>query len=88
MLPRPGSDSAVSSPPMIETSRREIASPSPVPPNRRVVEVSACVNGSNSCASCSGAIPIPVSLTSHAQVHVAVVRAVGLDPHRHLAERR
>ena len=63
VLPRPGSDAALSSPPMIETSRREIASPRPVPPKRRVVEVSAWVNGSNSCARCSRSMPIPVSRT-------------------------
>ena len=44
--------SAVSSPPIISTSRREIASPRPVPPKRRVVDVSACAKGSNSRASC------------------------------------
>ncbi len=62
-LPWPGDDSAASSPPIIETSRREIARPRPVPPNWRVVDVSAWVNGSNSCASCCGAIPMPVSPT-------------------------
>ena len=35
-----------SAPPISATSCAEIARPSPVPPNRRVVEPSACVNGS------------------------------------------
>ena len=42
-----------------------MASPSPVPPNRRLVEPSAWVNGSNSRARVSGAIPMPVSVTEN-----------------------
>ena len=41
-----------------------MASPSPVPPNRRVVEPSAWVNGSNSRSRVSGAMPMPVSETA------------------------
>ena len=40
-----------------------MASPSPLPPYFRVVELSACVNASNSVAWTSGAIPMPVSRT-------------------------
>jgi hypothetical protein len=40
-----------------------IASPSPDPPNRRVVDASAWENGLNSLVRCSGVIPIPVSAT-------------------------
>ena len=51
-------------PPRSSTSRLLIVSPSPVPPNRRVVELSACVNGEKSVSIWSSAIPIPVSITS------------------------
>ena len=64
VLPSPGTDEAVSSPPMRSTSWREIVSPSPVPPNRRVVDVSSWENGSNSFAIRSGAMPTPMSDTS------------------------
>ena len=40
-----------------------MASPSPVPPYRRVVEVSACSNASKTSTCLSGGIPIPVSVT-------------------------
>ena len=38
--------------------------PRPVPPNRRVVEESACANGWNSRARCSSLKPMPVSRTA------------------------
>ncbi|MNT63415.1 hypothetical protein D3C72_2012300 [compost metagenome] len=40
-LPQPGADSTWIAPPISSTSRLAIARPSPVPPNRRVVEPSA-----------------------------------------------
>ena len=46
VLPRPASLSTQIRPPIISTSLAEIARPRPVPPNRRVVEPSACSNGS------------------------------------------
>ena len=49
---------------MSSTSWRTIASPRPVPPNRRVVDESACENGSNIRIWSSGAMPMPVSDTS------------------------
>ena len=49
-------------PPIISQNRLLIASPRPVPPYLRVVETSACVNGWNSLAHCSGVMPIPVSV--------------------------
>src|SRR5213592_2382481 len=52
-----------SRPPMSATSFREIARPRPVPPYRRVIETSACVNSSKMVASCSCEMPIPVSRT-------------------------
>ena len=51
VLPSPGLLSTPISPPISSTSRCEIASPRPVPPYRRVVEPSACVNGSKSAAA-------------------------------------
>ena len=44
VVPSPGVLSKVRSPPMSRASRRLIASPSPVPPYWRDVELSACVN--------------------------------------------
>ena len=43
---------------------REMARPSPVPPNFRDDEVSACTNGWNNFLMSSGARPMPVSVTS------------------------
>ena len=62
-LPTPGAPSAVIWPPMATTSSRQIARPSPVPPNRRVVDESAWTNLSNRLAICSGFRPMPVSET-------------------------
>ncbi len=47
VLPRPGSLVTPTSPPIASTMEREIARPSPVPPNLRLVEESACVNAEN-----------------------------------------
>ncbi len=44
--PLPTSLSSQIFPPIISIKRMEIDRPSPVPPYRRVVDVSACVNGS------------------------------------------
>jgi len=41
----------------------EIVRPSPEPPNRRVVEESACVNRSNTRPNFSAGMPMPVSET-------------------------
>ena len=54
---------ATTSPPMRRARLREIDRPSPVPPKRRVVLESACVNFSNMVSSRSGSIPMPVSTT-------------------------
>ena len=43
-----------------------IASPSPVPPKRRVMELSAWEKGLKIAAACSGVIPMPVSMTLNA----------------------
>ena len=50
-------------PPINSMNRFEIASPNPVPPNLRVVEVSTCVKLSKIAIMRSAGIPIPVSDT-------------------------
>ena len=55
-------------PPIISTSRLQIVSPRPVPPYLRVVEPSACVNGWNIRAACSGVMPMPVSRTENSSL--------------------
>ena len=75
VLPRPSSLSTPMAPPIISASCLEIASPSPVPPYFRVVELSACENDSNSRARASGAMPIPVSATSKRISAVSAVSA-------------
>ena len=47
VLPTPGSLSTQMRPPINSTRRAEMVKPSPVPPKRRVVLVSAWVNFSN-----------------------------------------
>ena len=51
-------------PPISSTSWCVIESPSPVPPKRRAIELSAWVNVSNIVPTRSAEIPIPLSLTS------------------------
>ena len=50
-------------PPISSTRRFEMVRPSPEPPNRRVVDESACVKRSNTRASFASGIPMPVSET-------------------------
>ncbi len=64
VAPSPGSLATQIRPPISRTSVDEIVRPRPVPPNRRVVDPSACMNGSKMVPCLSGAIPIPVSVTS------------------------
>ena len=63
VLPTPGSLSTQIRPPISSTSLAEIVRPSPVPPNRRVVEPSACSNGWKIVSSFSAGMPMPVSAT-------------------------
>src|SRR5262249_11514461 len=58
--PAPGADSTVIVPPCSATMRREIASPSPVPPFWRVFELSTCWNSSKMRAWSASAMPGPV----------------------------
>ncbi len=62
--PTPGSLSTSTSPPMSVASRREMARPSPVPPKRRVVELSAWLNSVNSRAMPAASMPMPESRTA------------------------
>ena len=62
--PAPGVLSTPISPPIKCTNRREMANPSPVPPKRRLVELSAWVKESKILAWTSGAMPMPVSSTA------------------------
>ena len=66
--PWPGRISTPISPPIISASVLHIASPSPVPPNLRVVDFSACVKDWKRRAWASGEMPIPVSDTSRRTV--------------------
>ena len=77
VLPWPGSLSTVMSPPIIRQNRRLMARPRPVPPNLRVVEASAWVKASKSLASCSGVMPMPVSLHAEHDPLLAVARLAG-----------
>ena len=63
VLPVPGELSTHRRPPMSWTIFAEIASPRPVPPYCRVVELSACSNTLKMVCCFSGGMPIPVSLT-------------------------
>ena len=63
VLPSCGALSSQIRPPISSTSVDEIVRPSPVPPNRRVVEPSAWVNGSKIARCLSAGMPMPVSLT-------------------------
>ena len=64
VAPAPTALSTPTAPPIFWTSCLTIASPSPVPPNWRVVEPSACRNASKILSRASGRMPIPVSATS------------------------
>src|SRR5439155_2380610 len=63
VLPLPTTLSTPMAPPIISTSRLEIASPRPVPPYRRVMDPSAWGNDWKNRSPTSGATPIPVSVT-------------------------
>src|SRR2546426_38046 len=77
-LPRLTALVTSSSPPMSATRRREIARPSPVPPKRRVIDASACVNSWKIVPSCSSGMPIPVSRTRNCTAAPSPPRCVTL----------
>ena len=64
----PGSLSSQIRPPIIWTSVAEIVRPSPVPPNRRVVEPSAWLKASKIVACLSAGMPMPVSVTAKCSI--------------------
>jgi len=59
VLPLPGTLSTQILPPISATSRDDMVSPSPVPPNFRAVEVSAWANVLKNRRLLSGAVPTP-----------------------------
>ena len=63
VVPCPGALSIVSVPPCKATSRRLMASPSPVPLYLRLIDASAWLKGAHNAANTAGSIPIPVSVT-------------------------
>ena len=63
MLERLGISGPLVGPPIMRASLRVMARPSPVPPKRCAVVLSAWLNSSNSLACCSGVMPMPVSQT-------------------------
>jgi hypothetical protein len=63
VLPAPGWLSTHTRPFISLVSCEVIASPSPVPPYCRVVELSPCANASKMRVRSSGGMPMPVSLT-------------------------
>ena len=64
VVPTPGWLRTLIPPPISSTRRLLIASPSPVPPWRRVLEVSSCENALNSRVIPAAEMPIPESTTS------------------------
>ena len=63
VVPRPSVLSKAMRPPIIWASSAEMARPRPVPPKRRVAELSTWTNFSNSTACFSAGMPTPVSRT-------------------------
>ena len=63
MVPTPNLDSSDIFPRISSTRFLEIVRPSPVPPNRLAVELSACEKGLNSFWRISSSMPMPVSST-------------------------
>ena len=76
-LPFPGSLSTQIRPPISSTSSMVIASPRPVPPKRREVELSAWLKASKTSRCFSGGMPIPVSETSTCRVTLPSPSASG-----------
>lgn len=71
--PRPSSDVTPIPPPSSLASSRDIERPRPVPPNRRVVELSACWKGTNKDAQWLFESPMPVSLRTASQLAVRAI---------------
>ncbi len=69
VLPWPGVLSTHTRPPIFSTRCRVMVRPRPVPPWRRVVDMSACSNGANRRSTSSTAMPTPVSRTAKCAPH-------------------
>ncbi len=85
VLPWPGSLSTQIRPPISRTSVEEIVRPSPVPPNRRVVDPSAWLNASKIVACLLCGMPMPVSLTEKVQLRPIAELLVAADLHQHVS---
>ena len=64
IAPPPGRSATPIRPFINSTSFLLMLSPSPVPPNRRAIDASACSNGANNLPFASSLTPMPVSRTS------------------------
>ena len=84
-LPCPTSLSTQIRPPMSPTNWEQMASPRPVPPNRRVVELSAWVKASKIDRCLSAGIPSPVSVTQKFRPTWSSPHWLGRDLDDHLA---
>ena len=79
VLPTPGIDESLISPPSRLASSRLIARPRPVPPYLRDVPASACWNASKMIFCFSGGMPMPLSVTVKRTTRVRLATAPG-DP--------
>ncbi|MBK6400881.1 MAG: hypothetical protein IPF74_02495 [Rhodocyclaceae bacterium] len=64
VAPWPGTLAARMSPCISRTRSCTIARPSPLPPKRRLMELSACRNGEKMSPSAAASMPMPLSRTS------------------------
>ena len=62
--PLPGADCTATWPPINCARSRQMDKPRPLPPNRRVVDSSACWKGSNIVCKASALMPMPLSRTA------------------------
>ena len=83
--PREGRLSTSMRPPSSVASSRLIASPRPVPPKRRVVDMSPWLKAWNSVARWSSAMPMPVSRTAMRTQGWPSRPGLGRGEHAHLA---
>ena len=77
VLPCPGWLSIPICPPISSASCWQIASPRPVPPYWRVMELCAWLKGWKRCNACSGVRPIPVTDYHAARLHIRKIPGKG-----------
>src|SRR5262249_47870667 len=80
VAPCPSCDSTSIEPPCISTMRFEIASPRPVPPFFRVLELSTCWNSSKILPWSSAAMPGPVSRTVSTKCRSTAIAPIATSP--------